>query len=362
MIDLIRRSAVPSHIMRAASRGALSLPPAEILEILVSLTENPVFGEQAKLTLAGWDEQACREALSALDTPPEVLEYFVAPQNCRVPLLSPLIENPSLPESHLLDMARSRSRECLLILKCSARVRQLPQVLAELADNPELSAEEAAEVRSWLPASQPLPVEAEDTEDMEFFRNYLEDHAAEIALEEDKPYVLMGASSEEEAELATSKAGSPVGAAAEEKAIERLSVIQKIARLTVGQRVVLSFRGNKDERFLLIRDGSRVVSSAVLDSPKVSDVEIEQYASMRSLQEHIFRGISLKRKFMKNYNIVRALTSNPHCPLDVSLPLVKHLTQKDLGNLVKNKDVADAVRKMAFKLFRQRAEGAKKDV
>jgi len=55
MIDLIRASAVPSNLMQAAARGALAVPPGEMIEILVHLAiHNKVFGEQAKLTLAGW--------------------------------------------------------------------------------------------------------------------------------------------------------------------------------------------------------------------------------------------------------------------------------------------------------------------
>src|SRR5512146_2214760 len=58
MIELIRQSAVPSHILRSAALGSLSLPPAEVVELLVFLTRNPAFGKQARMTLAGWDEAA----------------------------------------------------------------------------------------------------------------------------------------------------------------------------------------------------------------------------------------------------------------------------------------------------------------
>src|SRR5580704_13484030 len=55
MIDLIRSSAVPSGLMHSAARGGLAVPPREMIEILVHLaTENKVFAEQARMTLAGW--------------------------------------------------------------------------------------------------------------------------------------------------------------------------------------------------------------------------------------------------------------------------------------------------------------------
>ena len=63
MIDLIRASAVPSGLMHSAARGGLAVPPQEMIEILVHLaTENKVFAQQARLTLAGWDEASARDA------------------------------------------------------------------------------------------------------------------------------------------------------------------------------------------------------------------------------------------------------------------------------------------------------------
>ncbi len=65
MIDLIRASAVPSNLMQSAAKGSLSVPPREMIEILVYLAvHNKVFSEQAQLTLAGWDEAASRAAAS----------------------------------------------------------------------------------------------------------------------------------------------------------------------------------------------------------------------------------------------------------------------------------------------------------
>ena len=59
MIDQIRASKLPSNMMQFAARGALQVPPAENIEILVYLARhNKVFGELARMTLAGWDEKA----------------------------------------------------------------------------------------------------------------------------------------------------------------------------------------------------------------------------------------------------------------------------------------------------------------
>ena len=75
MIDLIRVSALPSNLMMAASKGSLSVPPREMIEILVHLAKhNKIFGQQAQLTLAGWDTAVSREVAADAATPKEVLD------------------------------------------------------------------------------------------------------------------------------------------------------------------------------------------------------------------------------------------------------------------------------------------------
>src|SRR5580658_10207763 len=99
-IDQIRASKLPSNMMQFAARGALQVPPAENIEILVYLAlHNRVFGDLARMTLAGWDEKACRAAAADPETSGEVLDYFVAPDNLRPTLLPALLENPSVAEA-----------------------------------------------------------------------------------------------------------------------------------------------------------------------------------------------------------------------------------------------------------------------
>ena len=84
MIDLIRHSQFPPNLMHAAARGALLVPPGEMMEILVHLAlRNKIFGEQARMTLAGWDEKASRSVAADPATSREVLGYLVAPKKKR---------------------------------------------------------------------------------------------------------------------------------------------------------------------------------------------------------------------------------------------------------------------------------------
>lgn len=178
-------------------------------------------------------------------------------------------------------------------------------------------------------------------------------NAAAIAAEEReaKPFELVGGVNDETADTPAAAAAAPAPAPATEK----LSAIQRLARMTVGQRVQAAMKGSKEDRFLLIRDGSKMVSCAVLESPKVSEQEIEMFAAMKNVQEAVLRAIAGKRQFVKNYNVVKALVNNPRCPLDLSLTLMKNLLAHDLKALSGNKNVSETVRKLALKQYKEKS-------
>src|SRR5271170_6793266 len=162
-IDLIRASKLPSNMMQFAAKGALSVPPAENLEILVYLAKhNKIFGDLARMTLAGWDEKASLVAASDPKTAREVLDYLVAPENLRPKLLPALLENPSVPDGELAKLAISASPEAVAAMLQSRRVRASAGVLNVLRSNPYLKTDEASTVAELLRAGEtepaPIPV------------------------------------------------------------------------------------------------------------------------------------------------------------------------------------------------------------
>jgi len=409
MVDLIRASAVPSNLMQSAAKGSLSVPPREMIEILVYLAvHNRVFSEQAQLTLAGWDEAASRAAASDPKTPKEVLDYLISPKNLRLPLLPALLANLSVSEESLIEMAPGAGRDVVDLMLKSERVNGSLAILKALFSNHSLSGIQSESIRSKIeppasvsapevaaPEAEP-PAEASAPEATaspeEVFQTapadavregeevldegvmaYMSDHANEIAAEADHGYQPIGGIHEEfsgtdeplsaPAAVATGSSGGGAGAAAK-KALskktkvkeERGSALQKIAKLDIRGRIQLAMKGSKEERSLLIRDGTKIVALAVLESPKVSDGEVERFATQKNVLEAVLRGIPMKRRFAKNYAVVRNLVFNPRTPLDLSLTLMKNLLVGDLRNLSGNKEISDTVRKLATKMFKQKVE------
>lgn len=418
MIDQIRASKLPSNMMQFAARGALQVSPAENIEILVYLARhNKVFGELARMTLAGWDTKASLVAASDPTTSAEVLDYFISPDNLRPALLAALLENPAIPEGRLVKLALGVPRDSLEAMLKSARVRSSHDIVDALKSNPYLRKEEAEELRllaapkaggsaaSMEPgivasavdaasgAAQisvateaghaevisEIDIEAHDAE----VAAYLKEHADDIAAEGEKPFHAIGGivdllgedyfpvtqvGDAQPAPIPVSPANQPspeaAAAAAAAKApppvAKRENSVQKISHLDVKGRIQLALKGNKEERSLLIRDGTKVVALAVLEAPKLSDGEVEKFASQKNVLEAVLRQIPLKRRFMKNYIVVRNLVANPRTPLDLGLGLMKNLLVTDLKNLSANKEVSETIRKLAMKMFKQKLEAANK--
>jgi len=394
-IDLIRASAAPATVFRMAARGALAVPPVETIEILVYLAQhNKQFREQAAMTLAGWDEAASTKVMADPATPKEVLDYFIHPQNLRPALLPMLIENPSVSEHALEKVARAVTGASLDMLLNSTRVASSPTILAAIRANLNLNQPQNLKLRELmgetvpaaasptqaqaLPSSAtpvvgegaPLPGAPPPEEDAEVAK-FLTEHAAEVAQEGDKPFQPIGGIHDEFATEAPVPAADNVVAPVAESSVaapkkaatppaERGSTLQKIAALGIHGRIQLAMKGTKEERSLLIRDGTKIVALAVLESPKISDGEVEKIASQKNVLEAVLRQIPMKRRYAKNYVVIRNLVSNPRTPLDVALGLMKNLMVNDLKAISGNKEVSETIRKLALRQFKQKSEDANK--
>jgi len=148
-------------------------------------------------------------------------------------------------------------------------------------------------------------------------------------------------------------------AEAEPDAVRRQTLLQQIAKMTVAQRVQFAVKGGSEARRTLIRDTNKVVQRAVLQSPRLTDQEVEAFASMANLTDEILRLIAANRVFRKNYVVVRNLVNNAKLPLDVSLHLLPMINAVDLKKLTMNKNVPETLRTTAIKLQKQRAENKK---
>ena len=296
----------------AICTGAASLPPEERIEILTLLaadSDEIVRGKAAGALLT----QPLANVMAALartDAAPEMFAYCAAEFPRRPGVADALAKNPTCPIEVLRPVVHYLSVTAVQdLFEDLDRLSTSPALVAALIESTVVNAEQR---------DQLLELQREEPEGIEAFVE-----AAELA---------------------------------EPDAAKRETLLQKISRLRVVERVQMAMKGTREARGMLIRDSCRVVQRAVLQSPQLTGREVEGFAAMTSLSDDTLRLIAGNRKFRKNYTVTRALVNNPKTPLEISLHLLPTITPQDLKLLTTNKNVPDTLRTSASRLQRKRSE------
>jgi hypothetical protein len=218
----------------------------------------------------------------------------------------------------------------------ASRAHEQLALLALLTDDPEPEIAAAANATLWIIPAASLSAFLARTdvsaEMREFFAKRGIEPGEVPASEADKPMV-------------DTKAGPDI---ADDEDDEK-SAMQRLAEMTVPQKMARATKGTREERSILIRDPNKLIAVAVLSSPKLTDSEVESIAKMSSVSDEILRLVSNNRNWMKSYAVVSALAKNPKTPLAVSMNLLNRLNEKDLKTLSTNRNVAEVLRATARK-------------
>jgi len=311
VLEDLRHGRAPRERKIAVCSGGAHLAPADRAEILTVLAgdNDDMVAERAQDALLSQPLESFLEALKRETALPALFTYVAKNFADKPGVCDAMVQNKNCSAAHLVPIARHLS---------SLGIQALMEELDRVSDSPALAA--ALEHSTSLTADQKLQLH-------ELHGNAIDEAAlAEAAIE------------------------------AEPDAARRQTLLQKLAKMTVAERVQFAIKGGSEGRRTLIRDSNKVVQRAVLQSPRLTDQEVEAFAAMSSLTDEILRLIAGNRKFRKNYTVVRNLTNNPKTPLDVSLHMLPMLNAMDLKKLTTNKNVPETLRTTAVKLQRQRQD------
>jgi hypothetical protein len=339
LVDLIRSGKAPEVIRRKGAEGNLPLPAEDKIEILTLLAAAPEadLREKALDTLRGWDRTEVRRIMASPRTAPDVLSFAakqLLPQ--REELREILLWNPSLPAEfhHLLKPKPAP--------KPAAVAAPAPPTQPPPEPVPPRAVQEAAKEPPSKSEPEPASILAAEQAEVEILAKL----AAGTPIEE-----VAGATTEAAPEVTKPDD--------ELTPNDRETLIEKINRMTVVEKMKAALTGNLETRSILIRDSNKIISRAVLQSPKISDTEAEGYAAAKNVSEEVLRLIAVNRKFMKTYVVVRALVNNPRAPIDVTMRLIARINDRDLKGLSLNRNVPEVIRSMATKAIRQKEEASK---
>ena len=230
-----------------------------------------------------------------------------------------------------------------ILVTNQVRLLEAPVILEQLFENPHLSADIKRRADEFLEEFF-LKKERED-----LAREAEAEKAREAAAE-----VVEAERLQEAVEAEGEAAGDVESAGAPLTEEQELGLVARIALMTVVQRIRLAFRGNREERLFLIRDNNRLVSTAVLKSPKTRDGDAESIAGMKNVSEDVLRAIGQRRDWVRKYSIMSALVKNPRSPIDTTLNLVGKLHARDQKLLAADRNVPDAIRSTARRLVSRR--------
>jgi hypothetical protein len=312
VVDKLRHGRATRERKIAVCTNGAHLPAADRAEILsvLAVDTDEVVSERAKEAIMALPIENFLEALQRQEALVPLFDFAARNLAVKPAVCTALIDNKSCNGDHLAPAARHFSTSNVQTLMDDlGRVSESPVLTAALAQTTSVTVEQKHLLQELLSDA----------------------HLDEAALAE-------------------------IAAEVEPDAAKRVTLLQRLANMNVAQRVQFAIKGGSEARRTLIRDSNKVVQRAVLQSPRLTDQEVEAFAAMSSLTDEILRLIANNRVFRKNYTVVRNLLNNAKTPLDVSLHMLPMLNAQDLKRLTTNKNVPETLRSTAQKLQRQRQE------
>jgi len=161
------------------------------------------------------------------------------------------------------------------------------------------------------------------------------------------------------AELANEVAEAPAKQETEEETKKKLTITQRVMKMSVSEKIKLATLGNKEARTILLRDSNKLVCMAAATSPRMTDGEILGIANSRTVNADVLRYIYSNREFLKTYAIKISLVKNPKVPLPTALKMMYTLQEKDIKELARDRNVPQTIQSQA-KAWVMKKEAASK--
>ncbi len=136
-----------------------------------------------------------------------------------------------------------------------------------------------------------------------------------------------------------------------------LTISQRVSKLRTNQKIMLAIKGGKEERALLIRESNRLIQVNVIRNGRITEGEVAYIAQMRTVNDEVLRIISMNREWMKKYPIAKSMVLNPRTPLPIAMNQLKRLIDADMKLLMKDRNVAEILRREAKRMLETKAQG-----
>jgi hypothetical protein len=391
VVKAIIEGTAPQPARVAAARGLLPLPQNDLLELLVALSgsEDSEISSAANETLAAEDSASFLIAAKGDDTAPSVLSYLATQLAEDREIHEALILNNKTPDQALAVVAAKTADGSLLELLAvnQQRLVRSPEIIEAILSNTARTSE--AERRALETRREFFEKERGARQIADELRARGKDAAAEFFesaelntpdghLTLDDAWIIAQHIEVSDADIDDTwlpaerydelvpETAAEVSANVQrviesekleggEVSAERISLIRRIMFMTTRDRMKLAMKGDREARSILIRDANKIVSSAVINNPRITDHEVENISAMRTVADEVLRLIALNRTWARSYPIIHNLARNPRTPIPTAMNILPRIRTKDLQNLTQNRNVSEAVRRQAQRLTSTRS-------
>jgi regulator of extracellular matrix RemA (YlzA/DUF370 family) len=387
-VQAILGGTAPHQACLAAASGLLPLAQTELLEVLVALrlSDDAEIAEAAKETLQSQSLDDLLIAAKDSETPPSVLDYLATLTGNARAIHEAVILNSKTPDEVVASLAASTSDSSLLdlIVANQQRLVRFPEIIDAILANSDRSGDAERRARETKReffekerGAQQIAQELRNRGNhaaAEFFETadltgglsvedawLIASHIEVADSELDLSWLPTERNEELRTETADERAANFKRAVESERkeagqiSPERLSLIRRIMFMNAKDRMKLGMKGDREARGILIRDSNRVVSTAVINNPRITEQEVENIASMRTVADEVLRLIARNRSWARSYAIIHNLVRNPRTPVPTVISTLPRIRTKDLKNLAQNRNVPEATRRQALRLSEARS-------
>lgn len=347
--------AAPVPLRMMAAKTLVPLNPSDMLGALYMLTydaEQNVRDTAAK-SAAGLPDKILSSALRDEGVQAPVLGWFLGLLKEKDVYAEMLVLNPTTPDEAVADMVATCSPKLAEIVgQNQLRLLRHENIIRRLCGNPSAS---QALIDSVCDFAVRSGLVLEDVPQMQAARVRLFGPQAAAAPPDPGP-----TADQVMADLQADGAAPEEENAPPMEEAKKQNLTQRIMKMSIAEKIKLATLGNKEARTLLLRDSNKLVCTAVIRSPRITDGEVLSCAMNRAANEEVLRIIYGNREWTKNQKIKLALVKNPKVPLTVVMKFLNSLRDGELKDLARDRNVPAGVATFAKKLM-EKKETPKKE-
>ncbi|AGC45108.1 hypothetical protein MYSTI_03802 [Myxococcus stipitatus DSM 14675] len=345
--------AAPVPLRMMAAKSLVPLSPSDMLGALFMLTfdADTAVRETAAKTSSGLPEKILGSALRDEEVQPQVLGYFLGLLKEKDAYAEMLVLNASTPDEAVAAVARDCGAKLAEIIgQNQLRLLRHEDILRNLCSNAQAPVSLIDGVCDFAVRSG---MQLTDVPQMKAARVRL--FGPEAAEAPPDP----GPTAEQVLQEMGGEVSDENAAPLEEG--KRLTLAQRLMKMSISEKIKLATLGNKEARGALIRDTNKLVAVAVIRSPRITDGEVLSCAANRAIMEDVLRVIYNNREWTKNMKVKLALVKNPKVPLTVTMKFLNVLRDNELKDLSRDKNVPAAVQQFAKKMLEKKTTPKRTD-